>query len=143
MNITQRIHYWNDAHPVLHLVIRVLLGVILLLKGIYFISHSEQLEQMLLESRFSAWKVFLVSYIPFAHIFGGIFIIIGLLTRLAVLLQLPVLIGAVFFVHAGLSSFSTTTDLILSVVVLLLLLYFIIYGNGEYSMDDYLKKHLL
>ncbi len=143
MNITQRLHYWHDAHPVFHLILRVILGVFLLLKGIYFISHSEQLQQMLQESGFAAWNVFLVSYIPFAHIFGGIFIVVGLLTRIAVLLQLPVLIGAVFFINLGLSSFSTTTDLVLSILVLVLLVYFLIYGNGEYSMDDYLKKNML
>jgi uncharacterized membrane protein YphA (DoxX/SURF4 family) len=98
---------------------------------------------MLRESGFSTWNVFLVSYIPFAHIFGGIFIIMGLLTRIAVLLQLPVLIGAVFFINLGLSSFSNSTDLILSIVVLFLLVYFLIYGNGEYSMDEYLKKNML
>jgi len=85
---------------------------------------------------------FLVGYITFAHLFGGAFIMLGLLTRFAVFLQLPILIGAVYY-NITPNAFGTGGELLLSIVVLVLLIYVLLYGSGPISMDDYLKKHLL
>src|SRR5690349_13290173 len=56
------------------LVARILVGVVLLIKGILFLSNSEQLEQMILSSHFAAGVVFLTAYVTFAHLFGGVFL---------------------------------------------------------------------
>jgi putative oxidoreductase len=143
MNMVQRMHQWNAAHPLPILILRVALGLILLLKGISFTSNSERLASMLEESQFAPWQVFLVSYIIFAHLFGGVFIIIGLFTRFAAALQVPILIGAVFFINMGINSFTPASELVLSIVVLLLLIYFLIEGSGELSADYYVKTKLL
>jgi uncharacterized membrane protein YphA (DoxX/SURF4 family) len=143
MGIVQRFHHWNGAHPSLLLtIVRIVLGMILLLKGITFISNAEQLRTMILQSQFSAGTTFLVSYITFAHLFGGVFLIIGLLTRLAVILQLPILIGALFF---NITSFeySSSAELVLSFITLFMLVYVLVKGPGELSMDYYLKHYLL
>ena len=98
MGITARFQRWNLTHPsFLLLFIRIVLGMILLAKGIFFISHAQHLKELILESRFAPGVGFLAAYTTFAHLFGGVFIIIGLLTRLAVILQIPVLLGALFF----------------------------------------------
>ena len=39
-------------------------------------------------------------YVVVAHLLGGFLIAIGLLTRVAVVSQIPVLLGAVFIVNA-------------------------------------------
>ena len=142
MNTIQRLHHWDDAHPLIHLLFRVILGTLLILKGISFTSNSLYLEEMLRESGFSTWNVFLVSYITFAHLIGGVFIAIGLFTRLAIILQLPILIGAVFLVNIGMPQLNVG-ELILSILALILMVYFLFSGSGEYSVDQYIKNHLL
>lgn len=141
---------WTRFHPFgplrksfVLLVARILVGVILLVKGILFLSNSEQLQQMILSSRFAAGVVFLTAYITFAHLFGGVFIIIGLFTRISALLQLPILLGAVFLVLPWQVHITGVDELILSIVVLGLLLFILWRGSGEFSMEHYLKEHLL
>jgi uncharacterized membrane protein YphA (DoxX/SURF4 family) len=143
MGFVQRIDQWSQAHqPAWLVVIRVVLGVILLAKGIFFISHAEELTNIIVNSRFSGMVTFLVAFITFSHLFCGAFIILGLLTRWVVILQIPILIAAVVF-NASHGSFSLGSEFWLSLVVLILLLYFLLEGGGPYSMDNYLKKYLL
>src|SRR5215218_4173374 len=125
------------------LVARIVVGVVLLIKGILFVSNSEQLEQLILSSRFAFGVRFLTAYITFAHLFGGVFIIIGLFTRIAALLQIPILLGAVFLVLPWQVHITGIGELILSIVVLGLLLFILWKGSGEISMEQYLKRHLL
>ena len=143
MGFVQRIDQWGQAHqPAWLVVIRVVLGVILLAKGIFFISHAEELTSIIANSRFSGMVTFLVAYITFSHLFCGAFIILGLLTRWVVLLQIPILIAAVIF-NAPNGVFALGSEFWLSAVVLILLLFFLFEGGGPYSMDNYLKKYLL
>jgi putative oxidoreductase len=124
---------------------RVILGLLLLYKGISFISHANELENMIAGSRFkiNEGAAILAAYICIAHLAGGVFIVVGLLTRISCLFQLPILIGAVLFVNSPNSMFHLQSELILSIIVLLLLIVFIITGGGPFSMDRYIKKHLL
>ena len=98
MGIATRFFRWSHTYQsYLLLVARIVLGVVLLLKGIFFISHAQHLRELILQSRFAAAVGFFTAYVTFAHLFGGVFIIIGLFTRIAALLQVPVLLGAIFF----------------------------------------------
>jgi len=143
MGFVQRIDQWSQAHqPAWLVVIRVVLGVILLAKGIFFISHAEELTSIIANSRFSGMVTFLVVYITFSHLFCGAFIILGLITRWVVLLQIPILIAAVIF-NAPHGVFTLGSEFWLSLIVLILLLFFLLEGGGPYSMDKYLKKYLL
>jgi len=143
MGLVQRIDQWNQTHqPRWLVVIRVVLGVVLLVKGIFFISHADELSSIIVSSRFRGMATFLIAYITFSHLFCGAFIILGLLTRWVVLLQIPILIAAVIFnVQNGLFAFGS--EFWLSLIVLILLFFFLFEGGGPYSMDRYLKKYLL
>ena len=144
MNITTRISRWRHSYPSFILLIaRIILGIILIAKGIFFISHAQQLKDLILTSRFSGWVGFLPAYVTFAHLFGGVFIIIGLFTRMAALIQVPVLLGALFFILPVHEINDMGSDIILSLIVLGLLVYVLRKGSGTISMDDYLKHHLL
>jgi len=141
---------WTRFHPFgplrksfVMLVARIVVGVVLLVKGILFLSNSDQLQQMILSSHFAAGVVFLTAYITLAHLFGGIFIIIGLFTRIAAVLQLPILLGAVFLVLPWQVRVNGVEELVLSFLVLGLLVFILIKGSGEFSMEHYLKEHLL
>jgi len=67
-------------------------------------------------------------------------IVIGLFTRLAALLQLPILIGAIIFVNTRSGIYAGQSDLLFSIIVLVLLIFFLIEGGGPYSMDNYRKR---
>ncbi len=77
-----------------------------------------------------------IHYVVPAHFIGGILIIVGLLTRWAVIAQIPILIGAVIINFAGEMS---TNNLILAITALLLCIFFAFYGSGKHSVDKYLK----
>ena len=143
MGIATRFFRWSHTYQsYLLLVARIVLGVVLLLKGIFFISHAQHLRELILQSRFAAAVGFFTAYVTFAHLFGGVFIIIGLFTRIAALLQVPVLLGAIFFILPA-SSADFGSDFILSLIMLVLLLYVLWKGSGTISMEHYLKDHLL
>ena len=71
-----------------------------------------------------------------AHFVGGTLIVFGLLTRWAIIAQLPVLIGAVLINFLG---DPVVNNLILSSVVLLICIFFLFYGSGKHSVDYYMK----
>jgi uncharacterized membrane protein YphA (DoxX/SURF4 family) len=151
MGIVQRFQHWShhtredltaNREDLTATVLRVFLGLILVAKGVVFLSNADELRSIILESRFRAGTAFLVSYVTFAHLFGGVFIIIGLFTRVVALLQLPILIGALFFILPA-QGMLFNGEFFLSVLVLLLIIYTLMVGPGEMSMDDYLKKYLL
>lgn len=144
MGITHRFRHWTLAHEsYLLLAARIVLGLILLVKGIYFISHSQVLQEMIQESRFAQGTSFWVGYILFAHFFGGVFIILGLFTRIAALLQIPVLLGAIFFVIPRQTVVESGQEFVLSFIVLALLILVLIKGGGKISMDAYKRTHQL
>jgi uncharacterized membrane protein YphA (DoxX/SURF4 family) len=82
----------------------------------------------------------IAQYIVIAHLAGGLLILLGLVTRTAILFQIPILIGAVIYTPSAgpLPFYSSET---LAVFVLLLLLAFLFYGSGRFSADEYLKGH--
>ena len=75
----------------------------------------------------------LANYIAFAHLLGGFLLVLGLLTRFACLLQIPILLGAIIFVNSSGGILKPFSELSLSILVLLLLVYFLIVGNGPWS----------
>ncbi len=142
MNLLHRVEHWGDTHhPAWTDALRIMLGTILVLKGISFISDTTYLTQLVGGLKFDLWSVMLVHYIAFAHLFGGFLIAVGCLTRLMCLLQLPILVGAVFFVNISQGFSTLNSELWLSLVVLGLLLAFIVLGSGRFSMDEYVRQH--
>ena len=75
-------------------------------------------------------------YIAAAHIMGGVMIIFGLLTRWAIIAQLPILFGAVIVNFIG--DFNVA-NLLFSLLTLALSLFFLFYGGGKHSADYYFK----
>lgn len=138
MNLLERFEQWGDRHHPKWLdIIRIALGIFLCYKGVDFLRNSSDLiSLMTLRSPFSSFVLILVAhYVTFAHIIGGLFLTIGMFTRAACLIQIPILIGAIIFVNTSLdAAFKPYSELFLSVLVLLLLIYFLIIGNGPLSI---------
>jgi uncharacterized membrane protein YphA (DoxX/SURF4 family) len=73
-------------------------------------------------------------YIVFAHLVGGFLLCLGILTRFACIIQIPVLIGAIIFINSDSGIFRPFSELTLSILVLALLILFLIVGNGPWSL---------
>lgn len=150
MNLIEKFEYWGDRHHPKWLdIIRIALGIFLCYKGVdYLRNTSELISLMQNTSPFSEFMIILVGhYVTFAHIIGGFFLAIGMFTRAACIIQIPILIGAIIFVNIGATrnAFSPYSELFLSIIVLLLLIYFLIIGNGPLSVkvppEEHLKEH--
>ncbi|MGJ7032962.1 DoxX family membrane protein [Niabella hirudinis] len=137
MTLIQRIEFWGERHhPAWMDIVRIALGVFLVAKGVQFVNNYNVLMDLMPEwMSFSAFLTIMVGhYIVGAHILGGVLLTLGLLTRAACLMQLPILLGAVFFAGAG-NALHPFSNLLLTIVVLLLLVYFLVASNGPWSLD--------
>jgi putative oxidoreductase len=137
MNYVERIEHWGDAHHPKWLdFIRIALGLFLLLKGVEFANNMNELLNLMNGLPFgNLMMIMLAHYTLFAAMLGGVLIATGLLTRFACIIQLPVLIVAIFF-HV----FSQFSEWTVAVATLLLLVYFIVVGSGRWSLDWYVNQ---
>ena len=142
MNLLHRVENWGDTHhPAWTDSLRIVLGIILVLKGVSFISDTAYLMRLMGGIHFQLFPVMAVHYVAFAHLVGGLLIALGCLTRLMAIFQLPILVAAVFFVNIRQGFSPLNSELWLSLVVLVLLMVFIVIGSGKFSMDEYVKQH--
>ena len=136
MDLLHRFENWGDHHHPKWLdIIRILLGVFLCYKGIDFLRNTSVLIGLMsgIPSFGSFMVVLLAHVVPFAHILGGLLLVMGLFTRFACIIQIPILIGALIFIHAAKEVLLPYSELYITIVVLLLLIYFLIIGNGPWA----------
>lgn len=137
-----RIEHWGDTHhPAWLDAVRIGLGVLLFVKGVSFISDTTKLSELVSELDIRLWTVAAVHYVAFAHIFGGFLIALGCLTRLSALIQIPILLTAVFVVNMRTGFSYLNSELWLSLIVLFLVILFSVIGSGKFSMDEWMKNH--
>ena len=144
MNLTHdmhRVERWADTHhPIWLDFLRIGLGIFLMIKGFMFVQDTDALFSIMQKSQFPWVSIGLAHYVAFAHLVGGFLIAIGLITRVAILFQIPILLGAVFFVNPEHGFYSENTELWSSVIVLLLLIGFLVFGSGRFSVDHIIRK---
>lgn len=129
---------WIGGHQEVVLdIIRVYLGIGLLVRGGLFVSQTSGIGTLVDMSQFDVGAAAIVHYVTFAHLIGGVLLAVGLLTRIAALAQIPILIGAVFFVHLGEGLLSANQSLEFSALVLFLLVVVFVFGPGKWSADRY------
>jgi putative oxidoreductase len=138
MSVITDVERWGNSHrPGFLDLFRIALGIFITYKGLYFITHMNELENT--TSGVNMWfaGAFLSHYVIFAHILGGPLIAFGLFTRIVCLLQLPILLGAVIMVNypKGFLSLGNHMELEISLIVLAGLIVFMIFGAGRYSID--------
>jgi len=117
---------------------RVVLAVILLWKGISFFADQSGLVEVIAQSGDwwfapAAWA----HYVIMAHIFGGVSLLFGMATRLAAIMQLPILGVAVFFFHIPQLSAGTAlmAEASLAIFTLVLVMFYSVRGAGCFSFD--------
>lgn len=141
MGLIQRIEdYGNSHHPKWLSVLRILLGIMLLSKGITFLADRTLLLDIFQHSTLGLWGQLVSPFIAPTHVVGGILIAIGLITRIAAAFQIPILLGAVFFVNIT-QGLGANSELAYSIMVLFLLVFFLIYGSGHFSVGQYMRTH--
>jgi putative oxidoreductase len=143
MNIVKKIGNWGDNHhPWILDIIRIVLGLFLLNKGIMFLQNSGYLRDIILEKEAVNQPPALISaivfYVSYIHVLGGGLMALGLFTRLWAFLQFPVVFAAVFLVN--IIRPYVVAELWLSILVLTLLTLFMIVGSGPLSLDRLFKK---
>ena len=121
-------------------LLRIGLGLVILAKGIEFGQHPLDARSVIDNSPLDFMDLLAVHYVIMGQLVGGVLIILGLVTRLAVAAQIPILAGAVFFIqNHGIVSFYNGR--LFAIVILALLLLFLWYGSGYFSVDGYMKRH--
>ncbi|MDB5087520.1 MAG: DoxX family rane protein [Mucilaginibacter sp.] len=143
MNVVHRIENWGDTHhPKFIDIVRIALGAFLLWKGISFMENTEYLKQLITDQTvIDVSPVILMSlvyYVMFAHMVGGILIGVGILTRFGCILQIPIVLGAIFL--SGIFQDAINYMVWPSVTALVVLVIFLILGSGPWSLDRYLAE---
>ena len=137
MDNVKKMNKWANAHTYYSLdILRIGLGVFLLLKGFSFITNSREFEDLISPISNFMGGMLTFHYIAAAHIMGGIMIVVGLLTRWAIIAQLPILLGAVSINFIG---DMNGNNLILSTAAFGISIFFLFYGGGKHSADYYFK----
>lgn len=128
---------WIETHHDIGLdLVRSFLGLALFVRGMLLVSNPHLLDMYL--PRFSNINPSLVAhYVAIAHFAGGVSLMLGWLTRVAAIAQLPALAGALFFVHWREGLLARTQSFELSALVFFLLVVIIIFGGGRLSLDHY------
>lgn len=134
MNTSQQLDQLSERYRSSFIFgLRLMLGIILLIKGYMFMFRMHELSDVVEAMGMGAFNVTLAMIIASAQLICGLLIMAGLLTRLSCLVLIPILIGAVFYVNLR-QGFVTSSEWMLSVVILYLLIFFFVNGAGENSM---------
>jgi putative oxidoreductase len=128
---------WSHSHANLFLdAVRIYLGLGLFIKGFYILNHQEEFGQLLQNNSMPFGMLALAHYVILAHFVGGALLLLGFMTRIAAISQLPLLIGAVLYIY--LPRFTTLElrqNLEFTALVLFLLSIISVAGAGRYSVD--------
>ena len=116
-------------------VLRVYLGAGLFFRGLALLVTDAGLHQLAGSSAPGLGLTGVSVYVTAAHLGGGALVAVGLFTRIAALVQLPILLGAVTLVHWKGGLLSANQSLEFSALVLFLLVLVCLFGSGRWSLD--------
>jgi uncharacterized membrane protein YphA (DoxX/SURF4 family) len=139
METLAKIQRWGDTHHPLWLdFFRIALGVVLCWKGVLFATNLSAFTELMIQTPVAeSFAISLVAHtIIVVHIIGGLLIALGTNTRLACLVQIPIILIAIFYVNLPAKIAGLYSEFWLSVSVLVALVFFIIEGNGPLSVES-------
>ena len=117
-------------------------GGALFVRGYLFVTSQEVLYDFI-DAQGLLVAGMAIHYISLAHLYGGFIMAFGLLTRVAALVQVPILASAVFLVHLDEGLFSSGQSFELAMLVLFLLLVICAFGPGKLSLDYSIEAALM
>ena len=132
----------NVRQPAWLIVLRIALGLILIWKGVTFVRDISSLESLIKQTGigiFTENDSALALVVTMLTLLCGLFITIGLFTRISSIVQIPVVLVAILFVIIK-NIERNAFELVLTIVVLVLLIVFAIKGSGAFSADEYFRR---
>lgn len=123
-------------------ILRIVLGVILVWRGINFIFDISTLENMIKQTGvgvFSRSSRTIALAVTVLSLLCGFFITVGLFTRISSLIMIPIIFVAIVFVNFK-NIDRNSFELILTIIVIALLVLFAIKGSGPLSADEYFRR---
>lgn len=138
MKLLCKIQEWGDQHHPKWLdFIRMVLGLTLIWKGVAFALNLHSFTLLMEGARLgTAVSLSLTAHLIIAlHIIGGLMIALGTRTRLFSLLNLPILLIAVFFVNLPQHVFRPYAEFWFSCTVAAGLILFLVEGDGVISIE--------
>ncbi len=142
MNRAIKIEHWADQHhPKWLEYLRILLGLILIVKGIAYVANKEQVINIIESSKYWVVHYAIAHYVIGGYITCGLAIAFGLFTRVAVIFELPALLGSIIFLDLHKNLLAINSQILYSILIFALLLFFLLYGPGTLSLDYYIQKH--
>ena len=127
-------------HSIYYSIVRAIVGTALFIEGIKFAGNRAMLFEIVEKSRIGGLAFILEHHVIFTLLVGGLFIAIGLLTRVAILFELLIFIGVLLNPHAEFGLYSVYGNFGFSLFITLVLIILLIAGSGHYSVDYYFKK---
>lgn len=139
--LINKLNKWANSNTTIYSdLLRVGIGVFFFFKGIQFADQTELIVQLIHPKDANIASMFIANYVVMAHFSGGILIAFGLLTRLACIVQLPIVVGAVLFHFMG--ETIDSVEFTQAILALACTVFFIVFGSGKHSVDYTLKLQL-
>ncbi len=139
MSLLHQSYQTGENVPKWVFILRIVVGLALILKAYTFFNNPTILNNAFANSGILKSTNFLIPLVPWVNLIGGILLTVGLFTRLAALVQIPLMFGAVLFVNL---KDTATADLPFSFLILVLVVVFSFIGGGYFSLDDAYRKPL-
>jgi uncharacterized membrane protein YphA (DoxX/SURF4 family) len=128
---------WFENHiNIAYSLIRIFLGFALCIRGLLFMLDPQTLTNLAGEPQ----NFWIFAYTSVGHLIGGFLLGIGWFVRVGALIQIPILLGAVFTIHLRVGLLTSGQSLELSVLVLFLLVVFFLFGDGGITIKSIFKK---
>ena len=130
----KELNKWTNSYSRFYFfsLMRIALGAFLFYKGIQFMGDIESLIEIMNPKQEMLISFFAAHYIVLVHFAGGVLIFFGLFTRYALLVHIPILVGAVL---VNFITVMNVDSLFQAVTVLLVSLLFLVVGSGKHSLD--------
>ncbi|MDH5610220.1 MAG: DoxX family protein [Cyclobacteriaceae bacterium] len=144
LTLSQREPWIAGTFPKWLCILRMALGLFLLYKGLFYLFHVGDYQALPGSGMDPMIDTLYFHLVIFIHLAGGVFITLGYHTRLMVLAQVPIVLGALYFIDSPsrLIVWEPNVEYTASLLCLLLLLTFLIYGSGTFSVDQLRKEKL-
>jgi len=138
MTTIDKIENWGNSHRIAALdYVRIVVGAFITYKGWDFLLNIQVLYGVTGGTDLKFASVVIAHYVVFFHTLGGPLILVGIFTRAISVLQVPILLGAIFLVNSpkGFLSMGDQMELEVSILTLAAIILFIIFGAGKLSID--------